>query len=73
MQSEPRRKLSSNFFHLSTIPEGEEVFASERDSEPQVQVEDVGTIASERVSKPNLIKVKVQKLLPLRGSRNHKI
>ena len=38
VQSEPRRKLSSNFFHLSTIPEGEEVFASERDSEPQVQV-----------------------------------
>ena len=53
VQSDPRRKLSSNFFHLSTIHEGEEVFASERDSEPQVQVEDVGTIASERVSKPS--------------------
>ena len=30
VQSEPRRELSSNFFHLPTIPEGEEVFASER-------------------------------------------
>ena len=29
VQSEPRRELSSNFFHLPTIPEGEEVFASE--------------------------------------------
>ena len=34
VQSEPRRELSSNFFHLPTIPEGEEVFASERVSKP---------------------------------------
>ena len=26
VQSEPRRQLSSNFFQLPTIPEGEEVF-----------------------------------------------
>ena len=52
MQSEPRRELSSNFFHLPTIPEGEEVFASERVSKPCDQGEGDGTIASERVSKP---------------------
>ena len=52
VQSEPRRELSSNFFHLPTIPEGEEVFASERVSKPCDQGEGDGTIASERVSKP---------------------
>ena len=52
VQSEPRRELSSNFFHLPTIPEGEEVFASERVSKPCDQGEGGGTIASERVSKP---------------------
>ena len=53
VQSEPRRELSSNFFQLPTIPEGEEVFASERVSKPCDQGEDVGTIASERDSKPS--------------------
>ena len=56
VQSEPRRELSSNFFHLPTIPEGEEDFggtiASERVSKPSDQGECAGTIASERVSKP---------------------
>ena len=46
VQSEPRRELSSNFFHLPTIPEGEEVFASERVSKPCDQGEGGGTIAS---------------------------
>ena len=57
VQSEPRRELSSNFFHLPTIPEGEEDFggtiASERVSKPSDQGECAGTIASERVSKPS--------------------
>ena len=53
VQSEPRRELSSNFFHLPTIPEGEEVFASERVSKPCDQGEDGGNIASERDSKPS--------------------
>ena len=56
VQSEPRRELSSNFFHLPTIPEGEEDFggtiASERVSKPSDQGECAGTIASERVPKP---------------------
>ena len=56
VQSEPRRELSSNFFHLPTIPESEEDFggtiASERVSKPSDQGECEGTIASERVSKP---------------------
>ena len=53
VQSEPGRELSSNVFQLPTIPEGEEVFASERVSKPCDQGEDVGTIASERDSKPS--------------------
>ena len=56
VQSEPRREQSSNFFHLPTIPEGEEDFggtiASERVSKPSDQGECAGTIASERVPKP---------------------
>ena len=39
VQSEPGRELSSNFFQLPTIPEGEEVFASERVSKPSDQGE----------------------------------
>ena len=55
VQSEPRRELSSNFFQLPTIPEGEEVFASERVSKPNDQSEGseaADSFASERVSKP---------------------
>ena len=56
VELKPRRKLSSNVFHLATIPEredgGEDEFASERVSKPQVQGEGAGTIASKRVSKP---------------------
>ena len=60
VELEPRRKLSSNVFHLPTIPEredgGEGDFASERVSKPRDQSEGsegAGTSASERVSKPH--------------------
>ena len=43
VELEPRRKLSSNVFHLATIPEredgGEDEFASERVSKPHDQSE----------------------------------
>ena len=60
VELEPRRKLSSNVFHMPTIPEsedgGEGDFASKRVSKPSDQSEGsegAGTFASKRVSKPH--------------------